>query len=342
MSELDQKLLPNIIGLIITLTFLLVASKRRLKGEHPEIISKLKPLEVLEGNTAKLRCRIIGSPSPSVEWFRNGVRMKPNHRVLIEGEDELFTLTITDAQFDDEGKYKIVARNDLGECSSAAEVRITEMIARPEFLQQLSSVKVTEGDDTNFEVRVKAKPLPEIEWFKGTKQIEDAGRYELSEDDQEGLYSLVIRNTILDDAGGYRCVVINEAGRASSRAELKVTEKFFAPRFIDSFDGQPLTFNQGTDVTLSAQVSAKPDAYAEWFKENLPCTKHRPDMYEHAPKGLFRLVIANATPEDSGIYTVEIKNSIGMVKRTFVLNIVGESLSYVTLPHHDSYLYHKT
>ena len=267
----------------------------------------------------------MGSPAPAIEWFRNGVRVKPGGRVTIEGEDELYTLTITDAQFKDEGKYKIVARNDLGESSCAAEVRVTEIIVRPEFTEQLRSMKVTEGDDAVFDVRVRGNPPSQVEWFKGTKKIEDHGRYELVEGDERGEYSLVIRNTTLDDIGGYRCVVVNEAGRASSRGELNITERLFAPRFIDSFDGQPITFNQGTDVTLFAQVTAKPDAYAEWFKDNLPCSKYRPDMYEHAPRGIFKLVIANATPEDSGNYTVEVKNSVGMVKRTFVVNILGKS-----------------
>ena len=67
-----------------------------------------------------------------------------------------------------------------------------------------------------------------MEWFKDGEQLTDEGRVvivdEVDESDPE-LFSLVVEGCLVQDAGEYKCVAMNEAGRAESVCTLIVDAK---------------------------------------------------------------------------------------------------------------------
>lgn len=51
-----------------------------------------------------------------------------------------------------------------------------------------------------------------IDWYKGKDKLEDEGWIEMVDDEDSGIYLLIINNMFLEDVGVYKCVVENEEG----------------------------------------------------------------------------------------------------------------------------------
>ena len=68
------------------------------------------------------------------------------------------------------------------------------------------------------------KPEPDVDWYKDNRMMAEGGRFKFMFDD-EGLCSLVIKETNTSDRGRYKCVASNAAGKAQCSAELFVESK---------------------------------------------------------------------------------------------------------------------
>ena len=172
----------------------------------------LQPVEVKEGNEAKLQCTVMAEPKPNIEWFKKGIRLKENRRVKFESDGHTISLTIKDTRSGDTGEYKCVATNDLGSAPCAATLTV-RVVTKPDFKDKLKTVEVMEGDTAQFDTRVVGYPAPEVEWIKGTTKLKNDERTEIKVNQDNNLYSLVISDAKRDDAGIYKCVASNEGGK---------------------------------------------------------------------------------------------------------------------------------
>ena len=116
-------------------------------------IESLQPVEVVQGSPAKLQCKVTGVPEPSVEWFRDSEPVKEDKRIKIRFDGELSTLKILSTELEDEGAYKCVAKNDLGSVSCASELLVNEPNKKPEFIEKMKPVNVTEGEPARFDAK---------------------------------------------------------------------------------------------------------------------------------------------------------------------------------------------
>ena len=182
----------------------------------------LESTEVLEGQSAKLVCKVSGKPTPEIEWLKNGVRVRESRRIKSKLNGNECTLRITETRLDDDGVYKCVIRNDLGTDSSSAKLDILPL-KKPEFKTKLKNVEIFEGQDARFDVQVIGTPEPEVAWYKGLNVLEPDDKIETLEEDG-GRYSLTIKSASLDDAGMYKCVASNDEGKVTVRADLSVKE----------------------------------------------------------------------------------------------------------------------
>ena len=180
---------------------------------------------MVEGSQAKLVCKVKGKPEPQVEWLRDNVPVKESKRVKILFDGETAMLKFTETETDDEGEYKCVVRNELGEVSSTAELLVNEASVRPEFKEKMKPVEVKEGEEARFDVRIKGFPKPVVEWYKGKDKIENEGRFVIVDDEEDDLFSLIIEEVHPEDAGMYKCVALNDEGDTTSLAKLTVQEK---------------------------------------------------------------------------------------------------------------------
>ena len=285
-------------------------------------IESLQPVEVVQGSPAKLQCKVTGVPEPSIEWFRDSEPVKEDKRIKIRFDGELSSLKILSTELEDEGAYKCVAKNDLGSVSCASELLVNEPNKKPEFIEKMKPVNVTEGEPARFDVTVEGNPLPVVDWFKGKDKLNDEGRSVMMANEEAGIFTLIVEDTVPEDAGTYKCVAANEEGQASSKAALAVKEKMIAPEFTDLEESAPINVTDGDEVCLSVGIKGKPVPSVEWYKDDKKLRKtSRLKIDEKGDK--FSLVILDVTADDSGTYKCEASSKTGTIVRTFDVNVAG-------------------
>ncbi|GFX30520.1 pro-neuregulin-2, membrane-bound isoform [Trichonephila clavipes] len=70
----------------------------------------------------KLKCRISGNPPPKVVWFKNGLKLKADGRIKLRSKRRYSHLIINRVSLEDEGHYKCIAKNVLGNATAFANV----------------------------------------------------------------------------------------------------------------------------------------------------------------------------------------------------------------------------
>ena len=298
------------------------SSAKKPTGTAPQFTHPLESVEVSEGTAVKLTCTVKGTPQPTIEWFKDGEPLKTSKRVKDDFDGEVASLSFTETDLDDEGDYKCVAQNELGSSSCSAELLVNEPATKPEFTKAMKDIEVAGDEEGRFDVRVSGSPSPAVQWFKGTKRIEDAGKFLLIDDAEDDLFSLVIDKVASDDVGTYTCKASNEAGEVSCKAELKLQEQMAAPEFADEGESGPITAVEGGEVTLNVAVKGKPRPDVEWFKDDKPLRKtSRVDIRARGDR--FSAVLMDVTPDDSGLYQCVASSKAGSVTRTCEVNIEG-------------------
>ena len=79
-------------------------------------MTPLKDVTVTEGSECSLVLSALGAPTPSIEWFKNNTKLKPDKRFVqkIEENSKKFSLTISDCKSVDQGAYKAALKNKIG------------------------------------------------------------------------------------------------------------------------------------------------------------------------------------------------------------------------------------
>ena len=56
----------------------------------PKIVLPLDPVIVQEGEPARFRCRVVGFPTPKVDWYLNGQSIRPSKRYSHLNAERIF------------------------------------------------------------------------------------------------------------------------------------------------------------------------------------------------------------------------------------------------------------
>ncbi|CAL4122342.1 unnamed protein product [Meganyctiphanes norvegica] len=100
------------------------------KTQFPPVIGKrLQPLAVGVGERIHLEVDVTGTPTPSVEWRKDGMHIRPDDRVQIKHEGSRHYLVIQPATLDDIGRYGAMVMNNAGRAETLADVHVTSSAA---------------------------------------------------------------------------------------------------------------------------------------------------------------------------------------------------------------------
>ena len=250
--------------------------------------------------------------------------MKDSRRVKSESDGVKASLSFKETRADDKGEYKCVVTNILGSASCTATLGVMA-VTKPDFKEKMKGVEVMEGDTATFDVLVVGYPEPTVEWFRGTTKLKNDARSEIKEDRDNCKFSLSIGDVKREDAGMYKCVAANEAGKTTVRADLAVKERLFAPEFAESESEAPITVTEGDEVNLNVTINGKPKPDVKWYKDDKPLREsNRLDIKARGDK--YSVVILGVRADDSGVYKCEAKSKMGAVTRTFDVKVEGMKL----------------
>uniref|UniRef100_A0A8C6SGG8 Ig-like domain-containing protein n=1 Tax=Neogobius melanostomus TaxID=47308 RepID=A0A8C6SGG8_9GOBI len=110
----------------------LVALRRIIMQTQSNTVYSLQDLVASEGQLVVLECRVKGTPSPRVLWYKEGTLIadSPEFRILQKSKPsmiiskEICTLVIAEVFTDDSGTFRCTASNNYGSVSSTAELKV--------------------------------------------------------------------------------------------------------------------------------------------------------------------------------------------------------------------------
>ncbi|CAH1789060.1 unnamed protein product [Owenia fusiformis] len=170
--------------------------KRKRMGEvcPPVFREKVNDTAYSVGDYVTLKCRIVGSPHPSVTWYRNEELLHSGGRVRCTyTSDGRASLTVLSAKPNDEGIYKCVARNKLGRVSCRARLLVGDIPERPgrPTVTQVSSQEAfiiwdapkSDGNTHIIAYKVDYRRHGDDRWTTGTYTIGECALINNLEDD---------------------------------------------------------------------------------------------------------------------------------------------------------------
>lgn len=187
-------------------------------GEAPDFLEPVRPVTVVQGDTAVLEGKITGSPAPEVKWYRGKDLITPatDARYKVDNlPDGTVRLTIKDAKIEDMGEFRCEASNEYGDVWSDVTLTVklpheieggAEEYAAPSFVKSLEKVEVTESEEAQFEVQVTGEPKPDVKWFKDSKEIKADDKHFVQTQKDDGTARLTIPTAELKDDGVFRYV----------------------------------------------------------------------------------------------------------------------------------------
>ncbi|KAL7829001.1 hypothetical protein SRHO_G00326350 [Serrasalmus rhombeus] len=264
---------------------------------HPvHFKQELKNQEVEEGNSVTLRCE-LSKAGVEVEWWKGEELLNSGEKFQMRQTATKVELVIKKAVPEDSGIYFCVCEDQ----KSKASIKINALSVT--FKQNLRNQETVEGNNVTLHCEL-SKPGASVKWWKGPEMLTLGEKYHMKTEGR--IAELIIRNTVLEDAGSYSCTV----GDQKTTSEIKV-------------QALPVTFKQelqnelskeGETALFSCELS-KPGAQVDWRKGRVILKVG--DKYEMKQEGrIAKLLIHNIEESDAGNYSCKTKDSESTAKLT--------------------------
>nr|XP_029716085.1 twitchin isoform X7 [Aedes albopictus] len=314
--------------------------EKQIDGLAPTFIKKPSIQQENDGKRLIFECQIQADPKPQIRWSHNSkvIDNTPRHKFKVQNDGKLYfaTLEVDNVTFEDSGKYKVTAKNELGESSAtislnfdSEEVPVPADGFKPAFTERPVTRQSDDGKNIVFECRCIGDPKPTYTWYHEKNEIQMGGRFS-SETEVDQNHCHLIRFTIRDvkqlDRGVYNVVAKNKHGDSSAIINLN----FDSSSKIVNPEGKPPRFPQKPTISQKGEVlsmecilEALPVADITWFHGTETITDgERFKILRKAISNdtyLLTLQISQPTANDGGIY------------RCHAFNPFGESNAHITL-----------
>uniref|UniRef100_A0A673YE78 Neural cell adhesion molecule 1a n=1 Tax=Salmo trutta TaxID=8032 RepID=A0A673YE78_SALTR len=291
---------------------------------RPSLQVEITPMqgEISVGESKFFLCEVVGD-AKDIDWFApNGEKLLPNRQDIIvnRNDESSSTLTIYNADVDNAGVYKCVAKNADKESEGTVNVKIFQKIT---FKNAPSPQEFNEGDDADIICDVVSSPPASIIWkHKGSKiQVTKDVRFKIM-----GNNHLQIRGIKKTDEGAYTC-----EARVMARGEIDLKIIKVIVNVLPSIRTRQSEVNATADINQSAMLACDADGFPEptvtWARNNIVLESD--DKYSLNDDGS-ELIIKDVKKVDEGDYTCIARNKAGEKEEEVSLNVfVQPKITYL-------------
>uniref|UniRef100_A0A8C2J4Z6 Myosin light chain kinase, smooth muscle n=1 Tax=Cyprinus carpio TaxID=7962 RepID=A0A8C2J4Z6_CYPCA len=298
----------------------------------PSFDSQPQSREVAQGEKVTFRCQVSGSPVPTVSWMKDGAPLRQRSGVSTRQEGSLHVLCLESAHITDTGQYGCTAANTRGKTAahwSLTVKRVRVEAKPPVFSSPLKDCSVLEGQEFVLQCSVEGRPLPELTWLHNDQPVPYSHTVF-----ENSTTQLRVKAAVLEDAGMYSCVAVNDHGRAVCTACVLVNAKSSvkrsaappvtdvrrpsAPVFLKGL--QDLRVMDGSQVTMTVEVTGNPAPEVVWLHNGKEIQESE-DFYFERKGCRYTLFIQEVFPEDTGTYTCEVWNDTGVARTEASLTV---------------------
>ncbi|XP_058124576.1 obscurin [Anopheles ziemanni] len=300
-------------------------SKPHLEVESKDALARI-------GGKALLEMKVKGYPKPEIVWRHEGTIIEPGGRYKFLYEDaESVSLVIKDVQASDAGAYSIVAQNELGEDSTF----INLVVKTPPTITKPHDMSAMVNEQYKMSIEVNAVPAATVRFFRNGKEIREDDRIKFLT--AENYYIVKFNNTVLEDAGNYSIIAMNEISQASEFWEFTINSP---PRTTLGLQGETIV-NEKEDIELTVKAESNPAPIVRWYKDGKEVVADGKRIIILADDGRYVLKIHAANRDDTALYTADIINDYGTVTEKSQVNVhtkskVREQLTAVTCKEGDT------
>ncbi|XP_047399269.1 obscurin-like protein 1 isoform X5 [Sciurus carolinensis] len=336
------------------------------QGSPPCFLRFPRPVRVVSGAEAELKCVVLGEPPPTVVWEKGGQQLAASERLSFPADGAEHGLLLSGALPTDAGVYVCRARNAAGEAYAAAAVTVLEPPApepepqpaehplpppgtgegAPVFLTGPRSQWVLRGAEVVLTCQVGGLPEPTLYWEKdgmALDEVWDSSHFVLepgrAAGGPGGSLALRILAARLPDSGVYVCHARNAHGHAQAGALLQVHQPPESPPedpeeapapVVEPLKCAPKTFwvNEGKHAKFRCYVMGKPEPEIEWHWEGRPLLPDRRRLMYRDRDGGFVLKVLYCQAKDRGLYVCAARNSAGQTLSAVQLHVKEPRLRF--------------
>ncbi|XP_018567720.1 obscurin isoform X4 [Anoplophora glabripennis] len=242
-------------------------------GRLPFFREKPKFTAMVEGKDLELTCLAVGEPQPIVQWFKNDAIVAESHRVkIITDAQGRSHLRLSPALGFDQGMYKVVARNKVGQTIARTRIVLGLVPDEPDSPEasQISDTEILltwkqpkfDGNAPVICYRLEYKLADETEWTKKAANI-DHEFYLIGdlEPSKSYIFRLAARNSIgWSDAGVPSAAVTT---KPSESPKIKLTKAMF---HLQQITDSGKEVEEETKQQYDYQIESNP---VEWEDSNV-------------------------------------------------------------------------
>ncbi|CAG0882791.1 unnamed protein product [Cyprideis torosa] len=308
---------------------------------RPAIGTNLPPdLLLQEGSPLLLECFVSGQPDPEVLWYLDGSLLTNSKERMLSSKGENHSLRLAEVKPKDQGLYRIVAINSVGEASAEFRLRVRPNLKGgepPKFLSVPQDINTTFGSSFTLKVSVAGRPMPTVQWFKDGVLMPESGREENK--DSCLIHSwLSVEDCKPMDAGVYLCKAENDHGEASAISSIVTPHQGLSDELPAALLGTPPHFTEvlrsmtisdsNQELMASVSIEGDPTPKVSWLLNELPLMPSASVsfVYNH-PVYTLRM----SCPKNSSVLTCAAENSSGKARSVAPIEILAPTPEiYVT------------
>ncbi|XP_073318222.1 striated muscle preferentially expressed protein kinase [Pagrus major] len=258
----------------------------------PDFVKPLADVEVIEGKEVVLKCKVAGLPYPTIGWYHNGKRIESSEeRKMTQWMSTIWS-------------FGMLVTLMGASTRPSSPIKWAKQPAMHIFTSQTSFLTPLMNQPANITITLNHVHAVVTWKRRGVVLVNKPGVYEMSmpDDDQHTLKLQRVRST---DIGQLVVTASNQFGSDLCTLQLAMA---VPPKFETIMED--VDVHIGETCRLAVVVEGKPDPDILWFKDDvlLSESSHFTFVYDDPE---YSLVVLNACPDHSGVYTCTAKNLAG-------------------------------